>query len=274
MKVKDIIEKILEKTGAERLPKEKTCDVLVAGNEEAEVTKIVTTFMATVEVIQKAIEIGANLIITHEPTWYTGPDKVDWLENDSVYLAKKALIDKHQLNIWRFHDHMHMATEDLIYTGFDKELDWAQYKYKMEGRFGHFGQAYHLPKVSLRELSLEFKEKLAMDVIQIVGNPDMIVERVGVLVGGGSLGLGVESFPMELMESQNLDLVVCGDITEWTLSAYINDAAALGLNKGMLVIGHERSEEWGMKHLVPWIEEIQPECDIVFIDAKEPFIYL
>lgn len=34
-----------------------------------------------------------------------------------------------------------------------------------------------------------FKERAHMDVVQIVGNPDMKVERVSVLVGGGSLGL-------------------------------------------------------------------------------------
>lgn len=274
MKVKELIEKILVKTGAERLPEGQTCDLLVAGNEEAEVTKIVSTFMATVAVIQQAIDVGANLIITHEPTWYTGPDEVNWLAQDPVYLAKKKLIEDHQLNIWRFHDHMHMATEDLIYTGLDKELDWAQYVVRNEGELATFGQTYELPKCSLRELSAELKEKLGMDVIQIVGNPEMTVERVGVLVGGGSLGLGVESLPMELMERQQLDLVICGDITEWTLSAYINDASALGLNKGMLVLGHERSEEMGMKHLVPWLEEIGPGCEVVFIDAKEPFVYL
>ena len=274
MKVKDVIEKILVKTGAERLPQDQTCDVLVAGNEEAEVTKIVSTFMATVGVIEKAIAQGANLIITHEPTWYTGGDQIDWLETDPVYLAKKKLIDEHQLNIWRFHDHMHMATDDLIYTGFDEELGWGQYALTLDGHLATFGQSYQLPKTSLRDLSLALKNKLGMDVIQIVGKPEMTVERVGVLVGGGSLGLGVESRPMELMESQQLDLVICGDITEWTLSAYINDAAALGLNKGMLVLGHERSEEMGMKHLVPWLQELELGCDVVFIDAEEPFTYL
>lgn len=52
--------------------------------------------------------------------------------------------------------------------------------------------------------------------------------------------------PMKLMKDNQLDLAICGDITEWTLSAYVRDAAALGMNKAMLVLGHERSEEAGM----------------------------
>lgn len=76
------------------------------------------------------------------------------------------------------------------------------------------------------------------------------------------------------MQKNDLDLAVCGDITEWTLSAYINDAAALGLNKGMLVLGHERTEEWGMKHLGAWLKDITGDIAVHFVDAKEPFQYL
>jgi len=60
MTVKDVIEGILKKTGAELLPYEKTCDHLMTGSYDMEVTKIVTTFMATVEVVRKTIEILMN----------------------------------------------------------------------------------------------------------------------------------------------------------------------------------------------------------------------
>ena len=113
-----------------------------------------------------------------------------------------------------------------------------------------------------------------MDVVQIVGRPDMPVRRVSVLVGGGSLGLGREEAPMIQMDREQIDVVICGDITEWTLSAYVRDAAALGKNKGMLVLGHERSEEWGMKYLPDWLAPIADGIPAVFLDAGEPFTYL
>ena len=94
------------------------------------------------------------------------------------------------------------------------------------------------------------------------------------LVGGGSLGLGREEAPMIQMLQENVDVVICGDITEWTLSAYVRDAAMLGMNKGMLVLGHERSEEWGMKYLAGWVERITGGLPAVFLDAGEPFSYL
>ena len=102
----------------------------------------------------------------------------------------------------------------------------------------------------------------------------MNIERVGVLVGGGSLGLGLEERPIQMMEQNNIDLLICGDIVEWTISSYVRDAVALGFNKGMLVLGHERSEEMGMKHLVEWLEDIVDDIPVHFIDSKEPFEYL
>lgn len=267
--VKQIIDEILNKFGGVKF--EKTCDQLVSGSYDTEVTGIVTTFMATVDVIKQAIDYGANFIITHEPTYYTGHDKLEWLKDDPVYLEKKKLLDEHNIAIWRFHDHMHEAPTDLIYDGFLKEIGWENYLIKGQ----EFPHCYEIPEMSLKELSYFFKEKLEMDVIQIVGSPNTKCKRVGILVGGYSLGVKkVEEMPMNLMREQNLDVMVCGEIIEWTLCPYIRDAAELGMNKAMLVLGHERSEEAGMKYMAQWLAPMIKGIPVYFIDAKEPFNYL
>lgn len=276
MTVKELIESIITKSGSVRFPYEKTCDHLMIGDENMEITGIVTTFMATVDVINETIKRGANMIITHEPTWFTGIDKEDWLIDDPVYLEKKKILEDNKIAVWRFHDHMHAGTEDGIYRGFDEEFGWNKYREIPDesSSYSHFGATYVIPKTTLFELARFFKDKLDMDVIQLVGNPDMPVERVGVLVGGGSLGLGVENMPMIYMKERNIDVCICGDITEWTLSAYVRDASQLGINKGMIVLGHERSEECGMKHLPSWLKSITGDLPVSFIDAKEPFTYI
>ena len=274
MTVQNIIDEIIKKTGVEKLPDDQTCDHIMTGSADMEVTKIVTTFMATVDVINEAIKIGANFIITHEPTWFTGKDDTKWVEQDPVYLEKKKLIEDHKITIWRFHDHMHMGKEDGIYRGFQIETNWKQYIIEGPENFKHYGECYQIPKTSLRQLCEFFKKILPMEVIQIVGNPEMSVERVGVLVGGGSLGFGREELPMELLHQNNLDLVICGDIVEWTISAYVRDAVSLGHNKGMLILGHERSEEMGMKYLGDWMADITGPIEVHFVDSKEPFLYL
>ena len=270
MKVREIIDGLLNKTCGEKRF-ETTCDIQTAGNPEMEVTGIVTTFMATVDVIRKAAEAGANFIITHEPTWFNGMDETDWCENDSIYLAKKKLLEESGIAVWRFHDHMHMGSStDYIYTGMQKELGWEEYLQPDEKE----PWVYELPETTLRELALELKKRFQMDVIQIIGRPDTRITRAGLLVGGGSLGLGREVMPMEVMERDRLNVLICGDITEWTTCAYVNDAQQLGFDKAMIVLGHERSEEAGMKHLVPVLQTVAGDIPVTFISAGEPFAYL
>ena len=192
-------------------------------------------------------------------------------------MTLQRLIEEKGIAIWRFHDHMHFAAEDGIYRGFDKETGWGSYRVPVKEDaewIDKFGACYDLPETTLRGLCEFFKEKMEMDVVQIIGNPDMKVKRVSVLVGGGSLGLGDETMPMQHMEKHHVDVAICGDIIEWTLPAYVRDATMLGMEKGMLMLGHERSEEAGMKHMVEWMQDIVNGTEVVFIDAKEPFTYL
>ena len=280
MKVREIVDGIIAKTGVDPLLEDKTCDHLMAGSFNSEVTRIVTTFMATAEVIRRAAELGAELIITHEPTWFTGRDDTGWLQGDEVYLRKKKLIEDTGVTIWRFHDHMHFGPEDGIYRGFDMETGWAGYRmppdettsFFRKGK--HFDGCYQLPKTTLRELAAFFRQRFEMQYIRVIGDPDMPVERVSLLPGGGSLGLGTEYMPMELMRARRLDVILCGEVTEWTLPAYVRDAWQLGLCKAILILGHERSEEAGMKHLGAWLKSVTGDIPVVFVDSREPFTYL
>src|SRR3982074_1978472 len=74
-----------------------TVDTFKAGNPDTPVTGIATTMMATSEGLQEAAESGRNLIITHEPTFYSHLDKTDDLQSDAVFRAKQAFIDAHHL---------------------------------------------------------------------------------------------------------------------------------------------------------------------------------
>lgn len=277
MKIIEAIELIIKETQATEVDPNKTLDQVVSGNPEKTLTGIVTTFMATVDVINEAIKKGTNLIITHEPTWFNGHDDHSWLGNDKVYQQKKELIETSGIVIWRFHDYMHLAKKDLIYQGFEYELGWE--KFHLEGKpdsknpLEKAGICYQVPATTLQDLLENLKDTLNMDVIRYIGSPNSRIERAGLLLGGSSLGLGDERNPMKLMKDQMLDTVICGDITEWTLAAYVRDAVMLGMNKSMIIIGHEKSEESGMNHLVPWIKSFIGNVDVTFVEAGEPFQY-
>ena len=72
----------------------------------------------------RALELGANFIITHEPTFYNHEDHTGWLEDDPVYRAKRRLLDESGLAVWRFHDQWHMYPGDGIISAVATSLGW------------------------------------------------------------------------------------------------------------------------------------------------------
>jgi putative NIF3 family GTP cyclohydrolase 1 type 2 len=118
MTVQQIIDTVMDFSVPPEQRRKQTCDKLMAGETEA--TGMATTFMATADVIREAAKMGANLIITHEPTWWSGTDDTDWLEGGPVYKEKRILWKK--IALWRYHDHMH--NPGPIYSSLLKELGW------------------------------------------------------------------------------------------------------------------------------------------------------
>src|SRR4051794_739129 len=57
--------------------REQTVDTIKAGDPETPVTGIATTMMATFDVLRRASAAGANLVITHEPVFYTHLDSTE-----------------------------------------------------------------------------------------------------------------------------------------------------------------------------------------------------
>jgi len=104
--------------------------------------------MATLDVLQRAAAKGANLVITHEPTFYNHLDRPEGMdENDAVWKEKREFIEKNGLVVWRFHDHWHLRTPDGILAGVVKSLGWEKYSERGKSAFVH-GAGNHAGEVS------------------------------------------------------------------------------------------------------------------------------
>ena len=77
---------------------------------------------------------------------------------------------------------------------------------------------------------------------------------------------------MARCESCGADVLVCGEASEWQVYEYIRDANGLGMHKGLIVLGHERSEEPGMAYLAGWLKERLPGLPIQHIPAGDPLV--
>ncbi len=88
---------------------EKSCDGHKHGNLDVDVRAIGTTWMASMDVLRRAVEEDINLIVTHEPTfWFSGTaasPELERCESEGVYVgAKVRYLDEHGITIIRAHD--------------------------------------------------------------------------------------------------------------------------------------------------------------------------
>ena len=92
MTIQEVIDKILQYHPA--IMRYTGCDEFKCGDPSAECTGIVTAMDATVNVVKKAAELGANLIIVHEPTNYTSSDRPGWYEDfkNDVFAEKWKIL--------------------------------------------------------------------------------------------------------------------------------------------------------------------------------------
>jgi putative NIF3 family GTP cyclohydrolase 1 type 2 len=256
--IKEAIELIV--SAVPGAPLEKTVDTVKMGDVSQILTGIATTFLATYDVIRRSIELGANLVITHEPTFYNHQDEVGWLETDPVYEAKRKLIRDHKIVVWRFHDYWHLYRPDGILTGVLRELGWEDYVDSKSA------STCVIPPVSLSELVQLLKDRLRIRKVSVIGDSGMTCRRVGLLLGASGGRNQILAF-----EEKRLDVLLCGEINEWETSEYVRDAIDQGQKKALIILGHANSEEPGMKWLVNWLQPRLPDVRVTHLPAGDPF---
>ena len=230
---------------------EETVDTVKVGEPSQRVTGMVTTFLASCEVIDRAVSLGANFIITHEPTFYNHRDEVDWLEGDDVYRHKLKLLRDNEIVVWRFHDGIHRLRPDGVIIGVLDALGWKDFARPDNLR------VCDIPPMSLPELATILRERLGSMRVLAVGDPRRRYRTVGLMVGAS----GGRS-QMRFAQETGVEVLVVGELAEWETSEYVRDAAHAGLNRAALVVGHAASEEPGMKWLADWLRPRFPAVTI------------
>ncbi|PIQ21449.1 MAG: NGG1p interacting factor NIF3 [Cytophagales bacterium CG18_big_fil_WC_8_21_14_2_50_42_9] len=259
--VKQIIDLFIKEVpGA---PLENTVDTLKSGDLNQKVTGIVTSMFASLEVIQKAISLGANFIIAHEPAFYNHQDETAWLENDKVYRYKTDLLKKHNIAVWRNHDYIHQHKPDGVQTGLVAALGWEKY-YNPENR-----NRFVLPPTTLKALIALTKEKLNVQMVRYIGDLSQSCQRV-LFMPGASGG----KRHIEQMGKEQPDVLICGEAPEWETIEYVRDARTKGDKLALVLLGHIPSEEPGSEWLVNWLKPKLPGVKITHIPAQNPLNFI
>jgi len=240
-----------------------TVDTLKAGSPDTKVTGIVTTMFATIAVIRNAIDLGANFIIAHEPTFYNHEDKTDWLQDDKVYRYKVNLLKEHNIAIWRNHDYIHHLVPDGVTMGVLDQLGWQKYADK------DLPNLINMPAIPLKELIRHTKAKLNIEKVRYIGNPLQKCGRV-VLMPGAAGG----TRQIEAIGKYKPDVLMVGEIQEWETAEYVRDALAKGDNLSLIVLGHIASEEPGSEYMLNWLKKNVPGVKATHVPSGHSLTYM
>jgi len=256
---RQVVERIRKNVG---IPwREQTVDNFKDGsNPDAAVTGIATTMVATFELLHRAAAAKRNLIIVHEPTYYSNLDDPKDISNDPMFRLKREFIVANNLSVFRFHDHWHGRKPDGIIDGMAMGLGWKKYQNADDARL------FALPETTLNALAIQIRDRLKIRAMRIVGDPRITVSRAA--FNPGSTGLNQM---MRYFSGSDVDVFVCGEPGEWNACEYVRDSIAAGKKKGLIILGHDMSEELGMEECARWLKGFVTEVPVEFMPAGEAF---
>ena len=246
-----------------------------AGDPSTVITGVVTTSLASLAVLDKAVKAGANMILTTEPAFYNhtdsrtppvqrgfGPPSAAPLSSppsDAVFTGKNEFIDKHKLVIYRLSEHWRLHAPDPFAVGLAETLGWSKFADVSNPRM------LTLPQMTLESMVTHVKRSLgSRGGIRVVGDPKLPIRTVALLPGSTPIQASLEALP-------KVDAILASEVREWEAVEYVRDTVDLGGKKSLTLVGRIVSEDPGMKVCAQWLKTVVPEVPSTWISAGDPY---
>lgn len=265
--VQQIIERIRKNIGVDWKPD--SVDGMKAGDPSAIAKGIATTSMATLAVLQQAVKAGANVVITAQPTFYGRADvptpppgrgsTAPAPTADPVFTAKQQFIDTNRLVVFRLSEHWKQRQPNPLVQGMAAALGWSTRQSAVDPL------RFDIPALKLAALAGSVKNALrSRGGIRVLGDPDITVQRVGLLPGTTPIQAALKMLP-------EVDVIVAGEVREWESVEYVRDKVFGGEKKGLVLVGRVVSEEPGMSLCADWLKTFVTEVPIRHLSAGDPY---
>ena len=151
---------------------------LQVGWLDAECTGVVVCLDATLEVLEKAVEQGCNLVVAHHPLIFHPMQKID-MEDGHSRIVIFAL--KNGITIYSAHTNMDQAE-----LGINRELiDMFDADFKEQSKEDGCLFFARLEPITLRALTKRIGETLKDNSVRYVGDGNKIIEKFCICSGGG-----------------------------------------------------------------------------------------
>jgi len=229
-------------------------DTIKIGGPDIKVKGIASTFMSNLDVLQRAQAAGLNMVITHEPTFWSDADLIEPVARDPLYRFKLDFANRNNMVVWRIHDHWHARKPDGIFEGWNRALGWEKYLVPGDAR------RWVIPPTTLGAAARHVATSLKSRSVRVIGDPALPVTRVG---------RGAHVIAGNMAALPQVDMLIVSEAREWDSLEYIRDTVLSGQKKGAVVIAHEAGEEAGMDNFANWARAFVSEVPVKFIETRD-----
>ena len=233
-------------------------DRFIAGDPLTPVTGIATVAMATFDALKAAAAAKKNLILTADATWWAENDGLNGMEGNETFRAKRDFIRANNLVVYRIGEHLFDARPSPIGVGMARELGWENL-----AADGAEAARFRLPGRNLLQLSQFLQDRLGARTLRTIGDPTMPVTNVGAIWGRAT------QMPAIRALRSDIDVLVVGYTFEWEAVLYAQDQNAIGMKKGLILLGQVPSLQGGMKYFAEWIAGQVTEVPVEHIPLVE-----
>lgn len=259
-KVKDVIS-ILQDFAPEQYIYDYDNVGLMIGNPDADVTKVLCSLDVTTEVVNEAIEIGAELIVSHHPLIFTPLKEL----TASTNLGDKIIkLIKNGISVYSAHTNL-----DFVSGGINEYVAKLfglvdinpidSYISNSEG----FGRVGNLAKpLTALELSEVVKQKLNDKLVNVIGKVDNVISRAAVINGSG----GGDIAYVDMAIKQGANALITGEVKHH-VAIYAKEN-----NFNIIEMQHYTSERIYVFELVKILQNLAIERNVdvkVFASKKE-----
>lgn len=257
MKCKDIIQE-LEKLSPKEYALEWDNVGLLVGKEESEVNRILIALDPTLEVIKEAINLKADLLITHHPLLFSPVKKITL--NDAIG-QKLFLLIEHGISCYAMHTNFDviggmadLAGEKLRLLNQEPLEETELYNGNPVG-IGKVGELQE--EVSIKTLAKQVKELFSLDTLMVYGDMNQHVKRVAISPGSG------KSMIKEARK-KGAQVLITGDI------GHHEGIDAVEMNVAILDATHFGLEKMFMNSLFDYLNQTLKEVEIHFSNQVSP----